>query len=97
MNPQIPQHINVNIDVPIEFRAKDEYMLFLVNATYNVVHIMTMTNQIDGTTDYIWYNTFPITEMNGGLAYYENGWKIMPDTVQEAYAQYVVEKEVLND
>jgi hypothetical protein len=94
---EIPTIINVNMDVPVEFKAMADYQLYLMNFTYNVVTVMSVTMMEDGSKDYCHYNTFPIIEMKGGLAYYEFGWKIFPISVQEKYSEYVAEKEILNE
>lgn len=92
----VPNIININIDVPVEFKASDDYNLYLFNFTYKVVHQMGYTVQDDGTRMYN-YNTFPIQEINGGLAFYDMGWKVFEMPVQERYADYVAEKEILNN
>lgn len=93
---ELPNSININLDVPIEFRASDNYCVYLFNFTYNIVHEAAYTMQDDGTKTYSYFNTFPIQEMSGGLAYYSEGWRVFDIAVQKRYAEYIAEREILS-
>ena len=64
----IPEYINVNLDVPIELKAKDEHSLYLINLTYNVVQVMSYYTQPDGDTTYTPSGDHACSEIKGGLA-----------------------------
>lgn len=89
--------INLSLDVPVEMSVEDDVCLYLMNFTYKVVRLMNIHHKDDGTNDYTVFNTYPIMEIKGGLAYYNYGWKIFPLNVQERYADYIAEKELLID
>ena len=92
--------ININMDVPVELKARTNVYnietLYLFNFTYKVVAVNHVIVSIDGGDDhYNYVNTYPIMEISGGLAYYDFGWKIFDNKVQEKYANYVAENEIL--
>lgn len=97
----VPNTIALNLDVPIHLKVKAEHcginQLYAFNFEYNVVSVYQIHDfNNDGTPlAYQIINTYALLEIKGGLAYYEYGWKIFNNEIQERYADYVMENEVL--
>ena len=93
----IPTTINISTDVPVDFRASDQYgYMYCFNFEYEVVAQYSTSNTPEGT-DYYYQNSFYFKEIKGGLAYFSNGWLIFPKRIQNKYSDYVAEKELLGD
>ena len=91
--------INLSLDIPVDFKAKDEYNLYCINLEFNVVNMFSRCDIGDGEVQYNHMATYGIAEVKGGLAYWNNCncWSIMPQVVQEKYAEFVAENEILKD
>lgn len=98
----VPDNLCLTIDIPADLKVKAQIWggntLLLFNFEYNIVSFFTITEFGDGSnTKYDLMSTFALLEIKGGLAYYDNGWKVFDSAVQEKYAEYVVENEMLKD
>ena len=95
-----PDNLCLTIDIPADLKVKtqiwDMNTLLLFNFEYNIVSLFSICDFGDGSDiSYNLVNTFALLEIKGGLAYYDTGWKVFDSTVQEKYAEYVVENEML--
>lgn len=92
---------NINVDVPVQLRSKMPSMGTNYSVLINFDHAMCVvgyTQSYDGAT-YHWnyQNSYGIRESNVGLQFFDhhiNCWKIFEEEIQEAYAQYLLEKEI---
>jgi hypothetical protein len=93
-----PTTININLDVPVHMRAYSEcgYLFYLFNFQHKVVQVMNVMDRDDGTKEYSWNDVHAVVELDAGLAYYNCGWRVFDLNIQERYAEYVAEKEILN-
>ena len=93
----IPNTINVNVDVPIQFKGVDSEMhtLYAFNIDYQVACVYSIIENVDGSKMYNYLNTYASMEVLGGLAYFDHGWRIFPESIQQRYAEYVAENEIL--
>ena len=97
-----PLVLNINMDVPVDFKVKAMHYgvlkLFAFNFMYSIVVVYDIVDNNDGSpVFYSSVSSHAFMEIKGGLAYYDYGWKIFDNDVQEKYAEYVMENEVLSD
>ena len=98
----VPNIISVTMDVPVELIAKDDVNGMKIVYTFSFTHKVVTSNSVIESTDggedfYSYLNTYAVLEVSGGLAYFDYGWKIFGESVQEKYASYVADKEILGD
>lgn len=92
---EVPKTINICLDVLIDFKLRVDNTLYLFNVDNKVASLYSITEFDDGNKDYCFINNFAIQEIKGGLAYFDYGWKFFPEEVQEKYAEFIVEQEML--
>lgn len=90
--------IRVSIEAPADIIVKIGTRVTHVSVTYSVICFGDVLNEGTPNEYTSMGATLAITEMKGGLAYfdgYESCWKLLENEVQEAYANYIAEKEIL--
>ena len=97
----IPETISINMDLPFDLKVRGVVngmlMLYLINFEYKVTAAYNIVESMDGGDNtYTYMNVHPIQEISGGLAHFDYGWKIFPQDIQEKYADYIAEQEILD-
>ena len=96
----------VTTDVPIQMRAKVEAFshggktfFVLVNFDHNTCQIGYMESWDGVNSTWQTQNTFAIRESKDcGIQYFNGcGWSSFEESVQIAYSQYLIEKELKNE
>lgn len=97
---------NINMDVRVHFKSRSDLFygadnkpaLVLFNLDIGMCQV-GYAQSWDGGVSFAWSITgsYAIRESKEGLQYFDHnsmGWKFFDDMVQEAYAQYALEKEI---
>jgi len=94
----LPRGININLDVPIDLVAMDQglFTRYHFNFANKIVQTFYWSEDSDGSKVYNWGGVFVVQEIEGGLAMFDGGWRILPNSVQQRYAGYIAEKEILD-
>lgn len=94
------------LDIPVQIKSKTsnfwDYNGHQCWALINIDHGMAAighSRSTDGGMSYQWsyIGTYGVRDVKGGLQYFDpslSTWKFFDDDVQEAYAQYALEKEL---
>jgi hypothetical protein len=96
---------NVNIDVRVQFKAKSSNITLdgtaaTVFFNFDVGMCQAGTYTTYDGVNYLWnfINSYAVREAKDGLQFFDSshhfGWRYFDDSVQEAYAQYVLEREI---
>ena len=96
----LPNGIVINVEAKVDLKCKTSLLntsnvngYFIMNFAFGVCTLGYFQNN---SKQWQHNATFPIRDSKGGLQYFQNNmWKLFEHSIQESYAQYVLENETL--